>query len=248
VFPADLHEAPGPRAEPAAGDYIRFYGVADLEDTGYRERESATAAIASPIRGEPRKTERTSKSETGLIWAATKGPGPKPAASADIGSDSVIGLLAGERRRVGAVRCRAIARSRSRAPSAAGRGRACSSCLGIAACCPALCRWKCSSTVSGRVRKGRCPAINAGRLRVREPEVGPSWRDAERGSVPEGRAPFRQRATVSSAREPGCRALAREPRLAEGGEVDDRAADQGRGDLERALAGGDRGEDVGVAR
>src|SRR5262245_61817025 len=35
--------------------------------------------------------------------------------------------------------------------------------------------------------------------------------------------------------------------LAEGGEVDDRAADQGRGDLERALAGGDRGQDVGVA-
>ena len=31
--------------------------------------------------------------------------------------------------------------------------------------------------------------------------------------------------------------LPREPRLAEGGEVDDRAADEGRGDLERALAG-----------
>lgn len=41
--------------------------------------------------------------------AATKRPGPKPATSADIGSDSVIGLLARERRRVRAARCQAMA-------------------------------------------------------------------------------------------------------------------------------------------
>ena len=58
------------------------------------------------------------------------------------------------------------------------QARTCSSCLAIAACCSSLCRWKCSGTVSGRVRKGRCPAINAGRPRVREPEAGPSRREA----------------------------------------------------------------------
>src|SRR5262249_25589421 len=58
---------------------------------------------------------------------------------------------------------------------------------------------------------------------------------------------FRRRAAVRAAREPGSRAPAREPRLAEGREVDDRAADGGGGDLERALAGGDRRQDVGVA-
>ena len=84
--------------------------------------------------------------------AATKRPGPKPATSADIGSDSVIGLLARERRRVRAARCQAMAglvpeRRRQRA-------RFCSSRLAIAACCSSLCRWKCSSTVSGRVREG----------------------------------------------------------------------------------------------
>ena len=124
------------------------------------------------------------------------------------------------------------------------QARTCSSCLAIAACCSSLCRWKCSGTVSGRVRKGRCPAINAGRPRVREPEAGPSRREA--GHARCLRAPFRQRAAVRAARSPAAR-LPREPRLAEGGEVDDRAADEGRGDLERALAGGDRGEDVGVA-
>jgi len=123
------------------------------------------------------------------------------------------------------------------------QARTCSSCLAIAACCSSLCRWKCSGTVSGRVSKGRCPAINAGRPRVREPEAGPSRREA--GHARCLRAPFRQRAAVRAARSPAA-GLPREPRLAEGGEVDDRAADEGRGDLERALAGGDRGEDVGV--
>src|SRR5712692_11007421 len=58
----------------------------------------------------------------------------------------------------------------------------------------------------------------------------------------------------STASDGGCGAGAPQPgsresrgQLAEGGEVDDRAADEGRGDLERALAGCDRGEDVGVA-
>jgi hypothetical protein len=31
---------------------------------------------------------------------------------------------------------------------------------------------------SGTGEEGRCPAISAGRLRVREPEAGSSWRDA----------------------------------------------------------------------
>ena len=78
-----------------------------------------------------------------------------------------------------------------------------------AACCSPLCRWKCSSTVSGRVRKGRCPASSAGRLRVREPDAGPSWRDAGRARCLQDALPFRQRATVRAAREPGCRAPAR---------------------------------------
>jgi len=97
------------------------------------------------------------------------------------------------------------------------QARTCSSCLAIAACCSPLCRWKCSSTVPGRVRKGRWPAINAGRLRVREPEAGPSWRDAGQARCLQGALPSGSGATVRAAREPGSRAPAREPRPASGG-------------------------------
>jgi hypothetical protein len=127
------------------------------------------------------------------------------------------------------------------------QARTCWSCLAIAACCSPLCRWKCSSTVSGRVRKGRCPAINAGRLRVREPEAGSSWRDAGQARCLQGALPFGSGRRCVRRGSPVA-GLPREPRLAEGGEVDDRAADEGRGDLERALAGCDRSQDVGVAR
>src|SRR5262249_26889305 len=69
---------------------------------------------------------------------------------------------------------------------------------------------------------------------------------AARGPTAAGRRCGSGRARA--AREPGrVGGLPRAPPLAEGGEVNDRAADEGRGDLERALAGCDRSRDLVVA-
>jgi hypothetical protein len=48
--------------------------------------------------------------------------------------------------------------------------------------------------------EGRCPAINAGRLRVREPEAGSSWRDAGQARCLQDALPFRRRVAVRAAR------------------------------------------------
>ncbi len=62
----------------------------------------------------------------------------------------------------------------------------------------------------GTVGKGRCPASSAGRLRVREPKAGSSWRDAGRARcLGDALSPAASDGELGAgARQPGSRARA----------------------------------------